>query len=97
LQEENRRIKAIRIRHDDEKRGIVDAHDKQFGEFSGAWDKYLAEFDAMASMYVAQMQERHDARYREFQEALHAEIMGKPVKFSRELLEWRSREATLAK
>jgi hypothetical protein len=43
------------------------------------------------------LQERHDGRFKEFQDGLHAELMARPVKFSRELLEWRTRESTMAK
>jgi hypothetical protein len=51
----------------------------------------------MASMYVKQMQERHATKLRDFQENLHTELMKKPLKFKRELLDWRSREQMLAK
>jgi len=42
-------------------------------------------------------QDRHATRLKEFQDALHEELLRKPVKFSRELLEWRAREHSLAK
>lgn len=45
----------------------------------------------MAAMYVAQMQERHGDRLRAYQEQVHGDLMKRPVKFGRELLEWRTR------
>lgn len=96
-QEETRRVRAIQGRHDSERGALLEAHRGQVDEFNAAWARYLAEFDAMAAMYTSQMQERHAVRFKEFQDALHDELMHKPVKFSRELLEWRSREQTLAK
>lgn len=96
-QEEARRVKAIRARHAMERKDVGDAHANQYTEFNTAWDKYLAEFDSMAAMYVGQMQERHGNKLKEFQEGLHADLLRRPIKFSRELLEWRTREAQLAK
>jgi len=43
------------------------------------------------------MQERHGAKFKAFQDALHSELMTRPVKFSRELIEWRNREVAMAK
>jgi hypothetical protein len=34
---------------------------------------------------------------KEFQDAAHGELVRKPLRFSRELLEWRSREQVLAR
>jgi len=96
-QEEARRIKALKGRHIGERGEVAQAHVQQFADFNAAWDRYLAEYDAMATMYLRQMQERHAAKLREFQESLHAELMRKPLKFGRELLEWRAREQMLAK
>jgi hypothetical protein len=96
-QEEARRIKALKSRHITERAEVAQAHVQQYSDFNSAWDRYLAEYDAMASMYVKQMQERHATKLRDFQETLHAELMKKPLKFGRELLDWRSREQMLAK
>ena len=96
-QEEARRIKALKSRHITERSEVAQAHVQQYSDFNSAWDRYLAEYDAMASMYVKQMQERHATKLRDFQETLHAELMKKPLKFGRELLDWRSREQMLAK
>ena len=96
-QEEARRIKALKSRHISERAEVAQAHVQQYSDFNSAWDRYLAEYDAMASMYVKQMQERHATKLRDFQENLHAELMKKPLKFGRELLDWRSREQMLAK
>ena len=96
-QEEARRIKALKSRHISERAEVAQAHVQQYSDFNTAWDRYLAEYDAMASMYVKQMQERHATKLRDFQENLHTELMKKPLKFGRELLDWRSREQMLAK
>jgi hypothetical protein len=37
------------------------------------------------------------SQLKEFQDAAHGELVRKPLRFSRELLEWRSREQVLAR
>lgn len=95
--EETRRIRALKTRHAVEKNDVLAAHARQFEEFNAAWSRYLTEFDSMAQLYVQQMKDRHDSKFQEFQMALHAELMARPIKFSRELLEWRGREITMVK
>jgi hypothetical protein len=96
-QEEARRIKALKLRQMAEKGDIAQGQAAQYSDFNAAWDRYLAEYDAMASMYVRQMQERQTDKLRDFQERLHTDLTKRPVKFGRELLEWRAREQLLAK
>jgi hypothetical protein len=48
-------------------------------------------------VYIQQMTDRHAKALLEVQEQLHAELTKKPPKFSKELLDWRSREHLLAK
>ena len=96
-QEETRRIKGVKSRHAAEKMEVATAHNNQYNEFNLAWDRYLAEYDAMADMYVRQMQEKQNEKLQEYQEQLHNDLMKRPVKFGRELLEWRAREQLLAK
>ena len=51
----------------------------------------------MATMFVQQMQTKHNDKLRKFQEELHTELVKKPVKFGKEVLEWRAREAMFVK
>ena len=96
-QEEGRRVQALKARHVAERASVATAQAQQFRDFNAQWDRYLSEYDAMATLYAQQMQEKHLARLRAQQEALHTELVKKPVKFGREVLEWRSREAVLVK
>ena len=43
------------------------------------------------------MQERHGMKLKEFQEGLHTDLLRRPIKFSRDLLDWRAREQLLAR
>jgi hypothetical protein len=69
----------------------------QFSEFNNAWDRYMEEYDNMAQMYIQQMTERHALILLEFQKTLRNELMGKPPKWSRELLESRRRQHICAR
>lgn len=96
-QEEDRRIKAMRAHHSRERDEVELHHNQQETDFRLTWDRYLAEYDAMASMYITHMQEKHMANLRAFQESLHEELLRKPPKFGKEVLEWRTKENLLVK
>ena len=96
-QEEKRQRKALKARQIAERQDVQIAHNMQYAEFNNAWDKYMQEYDEMAQMYIQQMTEKHAIQLREYQEKLHKEMVRKPPKFSKELLEWRRRQHMLAK
>ena len=89
--------KAIKARQLAERQDVQLAHNMQFNEFNQAWDKYMEEYDSMAQMYIQQMTERHASTLREFQEDLHRQLMKRPPKYSKELLDWRRRQNMLAR
>ena len=96
-QEAKRQEKALRARQLAERQDVQIAHNMQYAEFNAAWDKYLEEYDQMAQMYIQQMTERHASTLREFQEDLHRQLMKRPPKYSKELLDWRRRQNMLAR
>lgn len=96
-QEEKRQNKALRARQIAERQDVQIAHNMQFAEFNAAWDRYMQEFDQMSQMYIKQMTDKHALKLKEFQQALHQELIKKAPKFSRELLDWRKRQTLLAK
>lgn len=96
-QEEKRQQKAIIARHIAERQDVQLAHSMQFSEFNSAWDKYMEEYDAMSQMYIQQMTERHAVILLEFQKSIREELASKPPKWSRELLDWRRRQHTMAR
>lgn len=96
-QEEKRQQKAIIARHIAERQDVQLAHSMQFNEFNSSWDKYMEEYDIMAQTYIQQMTERHAVILLEFQKALRSELASKPPKWSRELLDWRRRQHTMAR
>ncbi len=96
-QEEKRQQKAIIARHIAERQDVQLAHSMQFTEFNSSWDKYMEEYDSMAQMYIQQMTERHAVVLLEFQKEIRNELASKPPKWSRELLDWRRRQHTMAR
>jgi len=96
-QEEKRQQKSLKARQIAERQDVQIAHNMQYSDFNQAWDKYMDEYDQMAQMYIQQMTEKHAVNLLEFQERLHKEVIDKPPKFSKELLEWRRRQHMLAR
>lgn len=95
-QEFKRQSKALKAKQIAERQDIQIAHNMQFNDFNQAWDQYMEEYDRMAQAYVKQMTEKHTVDLREFQEKLQQEMLERPPKFSKELIEWRRRQHRLA-
>jgi cobalamin biosynthesis Mg chelatase CobN len=95
LHEENRRREAMRSRQIAERLGVEEAHMLEFQQFNHIWDKKMAEYERHAEDLVEAMKERHAAELRDYQRKL----MGKQIrpKFSRDLLNLRKIQETLAK
>ena len=96
-QEEKRQQKAVRARQIAERQDVQLAHNMQFSDFNVAWDKYMEEYDNMAQMYIQQMTERHAVVLLEYQKQLRQELLAKPPKWSRELLEMRRKQHVCAR
>jgi hypothetical protein len=95
-QEAKRQSKSLKAKQIAERQDIQIAHNMQYTDFNNAWDQYMEEYDNMAQAYIRQMTEKHAADLRAFQEKLHKEVIERPPKFSKELIEWRRRQHRLA-
>jgi hypothetical protein len=95
-QEFKRQSKSLKARQIAERQDVQIAHNMQFNDFNQAWDQYMEEYDRMAQAYVKQMTEKHTADLVAFQDKLQQEILERPPKFSKELIEWRRRQHRLA-
>ena len=80
----------------DHKRSIVIAHDKQLLEYSQSWDKFMKEFEEKSLKYLEELGETHRDRLSELQKEVVQEVKSKPQRWSRELVDWRKREAIMA-
>ncbi|RLN58605.1 hypothetical protein BBJ28_00009108 [Nothophytophthora sp. Chile5] len=95
-QEFKRQSKSLKARQIVERQDVQIAHNMQFNDFNQAWDQYMEEYDRMAQAYVKQMTEKHAVDLAAFQDKLQQEILERPPKFSKELIEWRRRQHRLA-
>jgi cobalamin biosynthesis Mg chelatase CobN len=95
LHEENRRREAMRSRQIAERLGVEEAHMLEFQQFNMIWDNKMSEYERHAEELIGAMKERHAAELRDYQR----QLMGKQIKpkFSRDLLNLRKIQDTLAK
>jgi hypothetical protein len=94
--EENRRREAMRSRQIAERLGVEEAHMLEFQQFNALWDKRMAEFEQKSADLLQAMRERHQAEINEYLRQLQQEPLKRP-KFSKELLNLRRIQQTLAK
>lgn len=94
--EESRRKDALKIRQRTEKSRLEDANSNMVCQFNVMWGKEVEQFEAQSQELESSMRERHALEFREFQRALESEPKKHP-KFSRELLNLRKIQETLAK
>mmetsp|Transcript_15650 Transcript_15650/g.39730 ORF Transcript_15650/g.39730 Transcript_15650/m.39730 type:complete len:229 (+) Transcript_15650:222-908(+) len=95
--EENRRLDKMRTRQIAERLGVEEAHMMEFQQFNALWDKKMAEYEQKALDLHDAMKERHAAEYTELQNQLHAQNVRDRPKYSKELLNLRKIQETLAK
>ncbi len=94
--EENRRREAMRSRQIAERLGVEEAHMLEFQQFNQLWDKRMAEYEQKSADLVETMRERHAATLNDYLRQLQGEPLKRP-KFSKELLNLRRIQQTLAK
>jgi|EP00670_Eutreptiella_braarudii_P004466 hypothetical protein len=96
LEEENRHVSALAQQQENERRGLEEAHMLEFQNFNHVWNEKIDQFEEHQLDCEAAMLERHSMELAEF----HAEISGgvpNRHKFSKELLNLRKVQDTLAK
>merc|ERR1712070_1268233 len=94
--EENRQREAMRSRQITEKLGVEEAHMMEFQQFNAIWDKKMEEFEMNAKQLVDNMKKKHASDLFRFKDKLQKTMPYRP-KFSKELLNTRKIQETLAK
>ena len=94
--ESARQLSSMRMAQDQELQNVENTQKQQFSEFSSAWDNYMAEYEATAYRSLEKLKEKHMLEYQSFHEKVLREARMR-VKHSKELLELRKKEQTLAK
>merc|ERR1719478_648406 len=94
--EENRQREAMRSRQITERLGVEEAHMMEFQQFNAIWDKKMDEFEMNAKQLTENMRKKHANELFRFKDKLQKTMPYRP-KFSKELLNTRKIQETLAK
>jgi len=95
--EENRRREELRSQQLAERLGVEEAHMKELQEFNEIWDRKVAEFEAHAANLQNTLAERHKGEHEEGMKKTRAETEPRTPRWSRDLLNLRKIQETLAK
>jgi len=96
-QVEQKRREDMKSKQLSERLGVEEAHMKELQEFNAHWDQKVAEFEAHAASLQAQLRERHEKEFDESREKFHRETEPRTPRWSRDLLNLRKIQETLAK
>lgn len=94
--EENRQREQMKSRQITERLGVEEAHMMEFQQFNAIWDKKMEEFEMNAKQLVDNMRKKHANELFRFKDKLQKTMPYRP-KFSKELLNTRKIQETLAK
>jgi len=95
VHEENRRREAMRSRQIAERLGVEEAHMLEFQQFNLMWDKRMQDFEDNSQEQLKNLKRRHKEELADWQKQVISKAQRK-VKFSKDLLNLRSIEKTLA-
>jgi len=95
--EENRRREELRSQQLAERLGIEEAHMKELQSFNEIWDQKVAEFESHAANLQGTLSSRHKQEHQAYMEKLARETEPRTPRWSRDLLNMRKIQETLAK
>lgn len=95
--EENRRRDELHAQQLAERLGVEEAHMKELKEFNDIWDRKVLEFEAHASNLQSTLASRHKLEHQNFLEKANKETEPRTPRWSRDLLNLRKIQETLAK
>lgn len=95
--EENRRREELSAQQLAERLSVEEAHMKELQEFNDIWDKKVAEFEAHASNLINTLTMRHKQEHTTWLEKARVETEPRTPRWSRDLLNLRKIQETLAK
>jgi len=96
LEEENRHVSALSQQQESERQGLEEAHSLEFQNFNRIWNEKIDAFEEHQLDCEAAMLERHSMELAEFHADMASELPKHP-KFSKDLLNLRKIQETLAK
>lgn len=95
--EDNRRREELRSQQLAERLGVEEAHMKELQEFNEIWDRKVAEFEAHAANLKSTLERRHTQEHEAHITKLRRETEPRNPRWSRDLLNLRKIQETLAK
>merc|ERR1719510_1396299 len=95
--EENRRREELRSQQLAERLGVEEVHMTELQEFNEIWDRKAAEFEAHAANLQNTLAARHQQEHQEHLERLRRETEPRTPRWSKDLLNLRKIQETLAK
>ena len=95
LNESDRRMEALKSRQISERLALEQAHGNELGEFNALWDERLRNYEAKGRALEVAMRARHAQELEALRKA--RALAGRKPKFSKELLNLRTVQMTLAK
>jgi len=95
--EDSRRREELRSEQLAERLGIEEAHVKELQEFNALWDQKVKDFEAHAANLQAMLAERHQQEHASHIEKIRRETAPRTPRWSRDLLNQRKIQETLAK
>jgi len=95
--EENRRREELRSQQLAERLGVEEAHMSELQEFNEIWDRKAAEFEAHAANLQNTLASRHAQEHQAQLDRLRRETEPRTPRWSRDLLNLRKIQETLAK
>mmetsp|Transcript_126136 Transcript_126136/g.315252 ORF Transcript_126136/g.315252 Transcript_126136/m.315252 type:complete len:273 (-) Transcript_126136:123-941(-) len=95
--EESRRRDDLRTQQLAERMGVEEAHMNELSEFNEIWDRKSAEFEAHAANLQNTLAERHKQEHQAHMEKLRRETEPRTPRWSKDLLNLRKIQETLAK
>jgi len=97
LHEENRRREELRSQQLAERLGVEEAHMRELEEFNSLWDRKVSDFESHASTLQNTLGGRHKQEHLSFMEKVKKETTPRTPRWSKELLNLRKIQDTLAK
>jgi len=96
-QEEARLCEELRSQQLAALLGVEEAHMKELQEFNEIWDKKVVEYEEHAAKLEGTLSERQQTEHAQYLQKLAKEVEPRTPRWSRDLLNLRKIEATLAK
>jgi len=96
-QSEQKRREDLKARQLSDRLGVEEAHMRELQEFNAHWDNKVAEFESHAASLQTTLRDRHKSEYSKAREKYGMETEPRNPRWSRDLLNLRKIQDTLAK